>query len=257
MRRILLSALFIVVSFSLFAAGPFALDAKRDSLALSLGLGAELLVKYSDPGFDSWDGSTLDRGDINALDRFFAHGYREIPDNISNATALLSMAMPLVNLKDSRDEWKTLTVMFSETLVYTNLTCDSIKRLVGRDRPYMYYSTKSKTGDDRMCSFPSLHTACAFAGATFATYTYAKYNPDSKYRFHVAAASYAIASVTGALRIAAGKHFLSDVLTGAAIGSFWGYAVPKLHEISDRADNKVLSALDIAPGYVGFTVALN
>ena len=148
MRRILLSALFIVVSFSLFAAGPIALDAKRDSLALSLGLGAELLVKYSDPGFDSWDGSTLDRGDINALDRFFAHGYREIPDNISNATALLSMAMPLVNLKDSRDEWKTLTVMFSETLVYTNLTCDSIKRLVGRDRPYMYYSTKSKTGDD-------------------------------------------------------------------------------------------------------------
>ena len=59
------------------------------------------------------------------------------------------------------------------------------------------------------------------------------------------------------MRIAAGKHFLSDVLTGAAIGSFWGYAVPKLHEISDRADNKVLSALDIAPGYVGFTVALN
>ena len=84
----------------------------------------------------------------------------------------------------------------------------------------MYYSTKSKTGDDRMCSFPSLHTACAFAGATFATYTYARYNPDSKYKWGVAAASYTMAATTGALRIVAGKHFLTDVITGAAIGSF-------------------------------------
>ncbi len=255
MRKLCLTALLLILPFTLLA-GPFELEWKRDSLALSAGLATSFIIRSADKGHDEWDGTTLDSSDINALDRFFAHGYRRTPDRLSYASAGVAVALPLISLKENPDEWLTLSVMLAESLIYTDITCNAIKVAVERERPYMYYSSKSDTGDDRLYSFPSLHTATAFAGAAFASYTYAAYNPDSKYRYAVAATAYGFAAATGALRIGAGKHFFTDVLTGAAIGSFWGYMIPKLHEVKEKADNRVLDALDIAPGYVGFTVGL-
>jgi membrane-associated phospholipid phosphatase len=37
------------------------------------------------------------------------------------------------------------------------------------------------------------------------------------------------AAAVGGLRIAAGKHFPTDILAGAAVGSLVGYLVPRLH----------------------------
>lgn len=61
-------------------------------------------------------------------------------------------------------------------------------------------------------SFPSGHTAQAFAAATFL-------NEEYKDRFKwMPFVSYGIASGVGALRIANNKHYISDVLVGAGIG---------------------------------------
>ena len=46
-----------------------------------------------------------------------------------------------------------------------------------------------------------------------------------------AAALYALAATTGALRVAAHKHFPTDVLAGAALGSAIGWFVPQLYPI--------------------------
>lgn len=70
-------------------------------------------------------------------------------------------------------------------------------------------------------SFPSGHTAQAFAAATFLSEEY-------KDRFHwMPFAAYGLASSVGALRIANNRHYISDVLLGAGIGilsmkaSYW------------------------------------
>lgn len=70
-------------------------------------------------------------------------------------------------------------------------------------------------------SFPSGHTAQAFAAATFLCEEY-------QYRFKwMPYVAYGAASGVGAMRIANNKHFISDVLVGAAIGilsmkaSYW------------------------------------
>lgn len=70
-------------------------------------------------------------------------------------------------------------------------------------------------------SFPSGHTAQAFAAATLLSEEY-------KDRFHwMPFAAYGLASSVGALRIANNRHYISDVLLGAGIGilsmkaSYW------------------------------------
>lgn len=61
-------------------------------------------------------------------------------------------------------------------------------------------------------SFPSGHTATAFMGAELLRMEYGKEYPL------IAATGYALAAMTGAMRIYNNKHFLSDVLAGAGVG---------------------------------------
>lgn len=61
-------------------------------------------------------------------------------------------------------------------------------------------------------SFPSGHTAQAFAAATFLT---EEYGSTYKWMPYVA---YAAASSVGGLRMANNRHYISDVLMGAGIG---------------------------------------
>lgn len=70
-------------------------------------------------------------------------------------------------------------------------------------------------------SFPSGHTAQAFAAATFLN---EEYKDRYKWMPYV---SYGIATTVGVLRMANNKHYISDVLVGAGIGylsmkiSYW------------------------------------
>lgn len=70
-------------------------------------------------------------------------------------------------------------------------------------------------------SFPSGHTAQAFAAAAFLSEEYKDRLPWAPY------VAYGIAASVGALRMANNRHFISDVLAGAGIGilcvkfSYW------------------------------------
>ncbi|HMF69919.1 MAG TPA: phosphatase PAP2 family protein [Flavitalea sp.] len=61
-------------------------------------------------------------------------------------------------------------------------------------------------------SFPSGHTAQAFAAATFLSEEYKQRLPWIPY------AAYGIAGTVGALRMANNRHYISDVLFGAGLG---------------------------------------
>jgi membrane-associated phospholipid phosphatase len=75
------------------------------------------------------------------------------------------------------------------------------------------YTTKQMRPDQsRANSFPSGHTAQAFAAASFFSLEY-----QSKFHW-VPYVSYGIASGVGLLRMANNKHYVSDVLMGAGIG---------------------------------------
>ena len=69
----------------------------------------------------------------------------------------------------------------------------------------------------------------AFAGAAFLSYVFCQYYPESSWQYAVTGISFGIAALTGALRMASGNHYFTDVLSGALIGTTCGFLIPYMH----------------------------
>src|SRR5437870_2234290 len=83
---------------------------------------------------------------------------------------------------------------------------------------------RASADDD--ASFYSGHTSAAFAVATsFATCASMRGDGEAWVAW---AAGLPLAALTGYLRIAADRHYLSDVLVGAGAGTLFGTLVPRL-----------------------------
>ena len=176
----------------------------------------------------------LDHESVNSFDRTFMNSYDPVKDNAATVLEIAAMAAPAVLLSQGPDQYVTIGLMYAETLALTWGTTEIIKHLVGRPRPYMYYDgyPQDKVEDGGWNrSFPSGHTSMSFAGASFASYVFWKYNPESKWRIPVTAFSYSLAATVAVLRVASGNHFATDVLAGALIGTAIGIGVPALHTL--------------------------
>ncbi len=106
----------------------------------------------------------------------------------------------------------------SASIIASGLILQPLKYAVGRHRPggsdQGAYDFQSFGGSD---SFPSGHTTEAFALATVISEHY-----DSLW---IKLASYGMASAVGYARLNNNAHWASDVLAGAALGTFVGHVV--------------------------------
>ena len=239
--KFLLTLLFIflcrpVFSLSVSYDQAFTLTPLNEGLELGFGtlLSGSALVcdkfvhlKKNNYNADDWLFS-----DIPDIDAFFARPYSKPLHIIGTGTMGLALLTPALFAVLPQGEWLTVGTMYAETLLFANGIKEWIKLLVYRARPYMYfdiYPQNKLTEGDWNCSLPSGHTTLAFAGAAFTTMLFCQYFPDSKYKYAVAGTSFGIAALTGALRMASGNHFFTDVLAGAFIGTVCGIAVPYMH----------------------------
>jgi membrane-associated phospholipid phosphatase len=115
----------------------------------------------------------------------------------------------------------------TEAAVYTQLVVQVFKYTIGRQRPYAHFEPSGSpiTNDDNL-SLVSGHSALAFSIATAAGVV--AHRRHYKLEPVIWATGMAIAAVTGYLRMAADKHYLTDVLSGAVVGVGGGLAVPWL-----------------------------
>ena len=108
----------------------------------------------------------------------------------------------LIGMKP-RTDWQNRTaIMLKGQFVNLGMVY-ILKKTIKQTRP-----------DGTAYSFPSGHTANAFAGATMLSIEYGE-----NYKW-VPYAAYGVATGVGIMRMANNKHYLSDVLFGAGLGIF-------------------------------------
>jgi membrane-associated phospholipid phosphatase len=124
-----------------------------------------------------------------------------------------------------------------------------LKYAVARQRPDAWREdgASSRKGGDRNLSFPSMHATFAFAVA--ASSTELLRSQDDPNTVPYALVAFGTAATVGYLRVSADKHFPTDVLAGAAIGTAIGWAIP--HFFHPRAAGGL--RLAAAPGGIAIT----
>lgn len=110
-----------------------------------------------------------------------------------------------------------------ETTMIARWTTRIIKLGVGRQRPDSHFSGATS---EQYVSFPSGHTSGAISVAVSAAIVARMRGYKSEPFLWIGGT--AIAAGAGYLRIAADRHYLTDVLAGAAIGTAAGLTVPYL-----------------------------
>lgn len=200
----------------------------------------------------------LSRESVSWLDRGATYRFSETTSIISDVLVMAIVTAPaaLLTADAPRSDAQMLVAMYAETMV-ANISVTYIsKSLAERLRPYTYNPDapmEKKLSAEARKSFFSGHTSTAFASAVFLSTVYADYFPNSSWRPVVWAVSLAAAGTVAFLRVEAGRHFPTDVLVGALVGSAIGYAIPALHRAD--ADPMGSSPLLIRPGS-GFAVSI-
>jgi membrane-associated phospholipid phosphatase len=172
------------------------------------------------------------------------------PDLASSISDVLAFAAtPLVSggllavAGRGDDRWLADGLAVAESAVATGLITQLVKISAGRRRAFVELDG-TPTIEDNL-SFFSGHTSLAFAVATSAG-TVASLRGDRLAPW-IWGSGLALASTVGYLRIAADRHWFTDVATGAVVGSAIGVAVPRLfHRHLRIGDHEVAVAL--APG---------
>lgn len=140
---------------------------------------------------------------------------------------------------EGKNNLRDRSIILATSTIFTVVTVFGLKSITNVERP-------DGTSND---SFPSGHTAIAFAGAEF---LYQEYKDKSVW---YGVAAYAIAAGTGIFRMYNNRHWLTDVAAGAGIGilstkaAYWlnPYITRKLFGKSEK--NKTTSFL--MPSYDG------
>jgi membrane-associated phospholipid phosphatase len=136
----------------------------------------------------------------------------------------------------------TESVMLAEGIGFV------LKRAIGRARPYVSNTAEPQdfsigtgfgTGDRR--SFPSGHTYTAFAMASAVTSEVRAWSPKSTW--FVAPLMYGGAAAVGLSRMYHNQHWASDIVLGAAVGTFSGLKLVRyMHGHDTRADRLFLGS---------------
>jgi len=123
----------------------------------------------------------------------------------------------------------------TEAILLSAAATSLLKGLIGRARPYVPSSDPNEPGPDAdefrfgrgfgadYSSFPSGHTTVAFTAAS--ALTRELFDSHSEARWVVGPLLYGGATAVGLSRMYKNKHWASDVIAGAALGTFLGSKV--------------------------------
>lgn len=183
------------------------------------------------------------RSDLWAMDRWAAGNYSAAAAHLSDGLILPLVTLPMalsawdayLHRGGASGGWKvflTEAAVYSEAMIFSSSLNLLVRSTQVHPRPYLYGSDAPKDAlesGEASGSFYSGHANGAFAAATYLAYTYPLRHPEFKHKGALWAGALGTAATVAGLRVAAGKHFPSDIVVGAGAGVFFGWLFPRLH----------------------------
>ncbi len=240
MKKILLSIVLLSALFfsSTNAQSPYELKLKKELTLVGTGLGlggaAYFFHRQMEPlslgqieafetkGISDWEEWTTGQGSEKS---------NRASDIILYSAQLIPGVVTLADKSMRKDALK-IGVLYSEVFLLNLGVTALVKNTVRRARPYVYdqdYPLEEKLFKSARTSFFSGHTSETAAMCFLTARLFADYHPDSQWKTVVWSAAAIVPAAAGILRMRAGKHFPSDVITGYAVGAAIGYFLPKIH----------------------------
>ena len=148
-------------------------------------------------------------------------------------TVIISVGLYGVGRLAHREHVAELGLRGAEALLLSAVTTEAIKGIAGRARPYLKDSDPDNFALGRgfthggYSSFPSGHATAAFAVATVVAAEGSRWWPNRTWL--VDPLVYGGATMVAWARVYGEKHWASDVLAGAGIGTLSGLLVVRYH----------------------------
>ncbi|MDO8549914.1 MAG: phosphatase PAP2 family protein [Ignavibacteria bacterium] len=134
------------------------------------------------------------------------------------------------------EELRKTGLMLAEAIFLNGVVTEGLKIITGRSRPFRnegnheidFFEMEFEDGEN---SLPSGHTSTAFAVATVLS--------ERIDNLYASISLYSLAGLTAFERIYNDKHWLSDTILGAALGTVIGLKVVKLNSKTDNHDSSI------------------
>lgn len=183
---------------------------------------------WADPAFP------LDAATVPAIDRWAIAPYNDSISKSATVSAVGMMGLPVLlavpcMMDGNTDDLWRMGCEYAVIMGGTYASKELLKTATERARPYMYTANPPQDKIDEGVwnrSFPSGHAALSFAAAGYFSLNFCQLYPESEWKVAACSVAYAGATAVSALRVASGSHFVTDVATGALLGTLWGYGVP-------------------------------
>ncbi len=250
MRLIVTTILVLVWNNDCFGQSPFKNASSADNWIIGGGVALEVLFRTIIKEKDLTT-ITRDTSNIQAF-KFEEKVFRNnsslahhMSDKILGGTGLMAASSQFLYKDFKRAGYITL-----QTLLVNDVLNLIAKNVVKRKRPFVHNQRINHTSEsceiydhldgNALKSFYSGHTANVTAFSFLSASLFSHYHPESNFRRPIWITAGLLSSLTGYLRVRAGKHFPTDVITGYVIGGALGYFIPKWH----RVDNFGASTTD-------------
>lgn len=195
---------------------------------------------------DEWGRRTLSPRDYHAA--LWARDVSDVLVSVNVAFPLLIDSLVVMHwYRRSEEVAGQLALITSEVIAVTAALQTMTSSLAARERPYVRDCGAGLDAEledcqesDRLRSFFSGHTSNAFAGAAVACSHHATHAlfGDPMADGLACAALFLSAGTTGIMRVVGQRHYLTDVLTGATVGTLTGLGVPWLLHYGPLARRK-------------------
>ncbi len=196
----------------------------------------EMIKKRVGPESCRWcDGASSRPPNIDPVDESFRKALRwqdtETADIISTVLAFgLAPSWALGSILLLRkDSWSNRLVDLSliyESAALASAMAQATAMAVARRRPEARFNRVAADKGFENTSFPSGHTTFAFSLAAATTALF--WIRNTRWTWLVATVGFAVAVGTGLMRVAADRHYITDVLAGATVGTAVGILTPRL-----------------------------